>query len=529
MKNNSGLPLYKFRDYIEKSISDVILTLPNENMDRSTEAVNISICRMQFLGFEHDLIKLKDQYEANPLVRSSSVSSVNEQTDLLRQINSISNIKESHYIEETTPWDELIPIDEFLSQNTRPIIVDQEEKAQFDVIESAPTATLAIGGPQYTEVVTSIGYYDTNPPANPYKGDRQDRAKLKQRFNSNVDANVYPWYPTQTLARVYPTMVNGATTYNATTAQMTFSWTPTNLSFFRLDSNETFEAEILFYNYGNNATIPGNGTGWMTESPDSWFSDLPGAYLDTRFMDDDGLKSYAVGTRHASSLSANKSYFARFVTNGIRRNTSRLWQVNYQRGYYFDMPAANLWYSLIAGPGDEWRVFNEEYESSIVVKQFHKYNSTYYAPEFPAPNSSITSSMENYFFDSGTVSFSQMFRYKDTYYARETSDILSSVAKNKNTISAGGHYSAWRFRVDHPGIYSVFTSPEGTGYKDTELILYDHNFNLIDSNDDADGTLNSRITRYYDRGDYYVIMRPHSLTTGMVTWINFAPGVTTIP
>lgn len=61
-----------------------------------------------------------------------------------------------------------------------------------------------------------------------------------------------------------------------------------------IDENEAIEIEALFYNYGSDTSIPGDGSAWMMEEADYWVTNLPNAYLDTRFMDSDNEKSYAI-------------------------------------------------------------------------------------------------------------------------------------------------------------------------------------------------------------------------------------------
>jgi hypothetical protein len=146
--------------------------------------------------------------------------------------------------------------------------------------------TLAKGGESFTDKSCDSGAW--NPP-NLYCGDKQDRLKQKRRFNGSD--TVYSWIPTW----VRSTTSNINTTTQERQFYLEFLWDATSLSNLVIDNNEAIEAQILFYNYGIGTGIPGNGKAWMSSFPPKyWATNLPSGYLDTRFFDNSGEKSFAV-------------------------------------------------------------------------------------------------------------------------------------------------------------------------------------------------------------------------------------------
>ncbi|GEM_PF-2591234 len=343
------------------------------------------------------------------------------------------------------------------------------------------------GGPSYTD-------NPSNPSgANPYCGDRQDRLKQKRRFNESGD--VASWIPTWVKATT--SVINSST--NERQIKVEFKWDSTSLSNLVMDSNEAIEAEVLFYNYGSGMGVPGNGKAWMSSfPPKSWSTNLPNGYLDTRFMDSSDERSYAVGTRYPQNMTAGTTY--QFTMNAFPesgQSGSGLWQVNFQRGYYHD--STDPWYRAIRGTGDEWFVFNEEYESTVKIKQYHKFNSRYYAPCVFNENSANT--------------YATQFRYKESF-----NSISSGSNVDTGSIPSGG-YKVYRLQVNSGQQYQIKTTKYGTTSSDTYLSLYNHDFTEIAYNDDSNGTLYSQIDRYLPSGDYYIVVRGYGWSS-MRSYLN---------
>lgn len=128
-----------------------------------------------------------------------------------------------------------------------------------------------------------------------------------------------------------------------------------------------------------------------------------------------------------------------------------------------------------------------------------------------------------------TDDFTKMFRYMDTYNKVRSNDVTSSMKTYISDIKSSGHYNMYRFQVNNSGTYTMYTSKYGLSSDDTVIELYDHNYNLVKLNDDADDTRYSRITRYLSKGDYYLIVKPYSKLLAIKTKVNFVSGSTIIP
>ncbi|GAB1780042.1 hypothetical protein PMEGAS67_55190 [Priestia megaterium] len=211
----------------------------------------------------------------------------------------------------------------------------------------------------------------------PKCGDGQDRGKATKNRMYTVGQR-FAWYPTT---------VSGQTVKlsdNHRRVSMNFKWRQSELTNLNLDNNEAIEVEALFYNYGlsDEKPVPGDGKAWMQELPFFVDSNLPKFFIDTRFGDETTSVSYAVGTAHTKELVAGTNYFfeAEAATDAPGKFVpdTGLWQMNFQRGYWFD--SLNPAYRAQRGEGDEWYVFSEEFESSVQVKKFDIYNSVLYAP-----------------------------------------------------------------------------------------------------------------------------------------------------
>jgi hypothetical protein len=379
---------------------------------------------------------------------------------------------------------EILPISPEEKKEIKDIIKKKKEGKEIEELNNLATDDTFLVHTEQRGGVSQGGICDTSA-TNPYCGDRQDRLKQKARFNEEGD--VYSWLPTSLSANT--SEFNSET--HARNLHAYFSWDSTAISNLVIDDNEAIEMEVLFYNYGSGTGIPENGTAYMSTLPYAWFSNLPDAYLDTRFMDEDTTKSYAIGTASPHLITADIGYYFSAYAYPSSTNTEGLWQINFQRGYWLD--STNFWYRFYRGSGDEWYVFNEENETTAKMKQFHKYDDEHYAPSsfYLYPN----------------VNYENGFRYKE-----EFSSIDVNESHSTGYISSGG-YKVYRFQVNNPGEYIIMTMGCPTsryGSSDTYLKLYDSNFNVISYNDDADGTLCSQIEHNFEKGDYYVVVRGYN-------------------
>jgi hypothetical protein len=281
---------------------------------------------------------------------------------------------------------------------------DEMNKKNNSVSLSKSNSTVSIlssypqGGPSFTDVACDPS------SINPHCGDSQDRLKQKRRFNG-VDVT-YNWLPYWVSAVTY--QVDSSTKKRVVNVKM--KWDQTALNYLNSDSNEAIEMEALFYNYGGLNDVPGYGYAYMYTDGEGWSTNLPGGYLDTRDLDSDNEKSYAVGTTYTELMVAEKVYeFTMYgypIPNYAEQTTGGLWQVNIQRGYWFD--STNTWFRSIRGTGDEWYVFNEEYETTAKFKQYHRYNESFWAP----------GSFQEY----TQTSYDSQFRYKEIFTTLNTNN-----------------------------------------------------------------------------------------------------------
>lgn len=367
---------------------------------------------------------------------------------------------------------------------TKQDLMTSKNKKQATAAPSGASISIeAVGGPAYN-------YGACDPTSeNPRCGDGQDR--LRQKAGFHASGSTYDWLPYWVGGEVREI----DTSNHRREVRVDWQWDATGLSNLRVDSNEAIEAEVLFYNYGAGAGIPEQGMAYMWSYPTYWTSNLPGGYQDTRFGDDGRDISFAVGTASTGSLSAGVKYY--FIMQGFAESNSHynlvtptkgLYLIDFQRGYWFD--SQNEPYRLVRGTGTEWYVFNEEYETSAKIKHYHKYDTAYYAPGI--------------FSEFTAETFQNQFRYKEGF------TLLSNGASVTTPSLSSGNYAVYKLQVNSPASWKIATSKYGTTSSDTYLKLYDHRFKEIASNDDANGTLYSEISKYLSNGDYYVVVHGYN-------------------
>ena len=94
-------------------------------------------------------------------------------------------------------------------------------------------------------------------------------------------------------------------------------------------SNDTYEQELVFYNYDNTAYATSCST-YQTNVPDS--------YLDTQLLDNGNEANLAIGTTSANEIESYTSYY--YIYNLKWSNgTSSMYKVSAQEGYYLIFPS----------------------------------------------------------------------------------------------------------------------------------------------------------------------------------------------
>lgn len=490
LNSDKGLEM----DKIIKKLKNNILVV---NEFRGTVEINSEVITFGFYG-EYRLIELDDQiqnqikklqqnyldnevdiYEINKTLKSKIVVFKGTKSTIADVEKELSNekIKELKIVDpqERANWiknsrDSNSSVSKFGSNKS-----GISKKLLNRKFRAPQSDLLSLGGASYNN-----GQCDTSS-INPNCGDGQDRLKQKKRFNSV--GSTYNWLPNYISSSV--TQVNSGTLERKIVAA--FTWSSNNLANLNNDSNETIEAEVKFYNFGSGVGIPGDGRAYMYSfPPTSWSTNLPNGYLDTRFSDLSTEPSYAIGTATPNQIVAGNTYS--FIINAFPEAyvTTGLWQLSFQRGYWLDN--TNLAYRLIRGTGPEWYVFNEEYETTAKVKQYHKYDTSGYAP------SSFNHTTE--------TTHASQFRYAEIYTEVSKGSLIATGSIESQ------NYKVYRLTVDTPGVHTISTSQNGTA-ADTYISLYNHSFTEIASNDDFSG-LYSRISMNLSKGNYYVIVRGYN-------------------
>lgn len=108
------------------------------------------------------------------------------------------------------------------------------------------------------------------------------------------------WSPQQGYSYVFPSSVQGE---RYTTQYMWW----TNVSGF--NSTSTYEHDFFLNNYDGQTYLDSGQDLWGFPDVTYAASNLPRAYLDTRFSDPEGEKAYTIGSSEASSIQAYTSYW----------------------------------------------------------------------------------------------------------------------------------------------------------------------------------------------------------------------------
>lgn len=125
---------------------------------------------------------------------------------------------------------------------------------------------------------------------------------------------------------------SGYTQINNNYAYNRFRWS--NTQAFQDDPLSSYEHETILYNT------------WFANPTYFWFSDMPYAYWDTRFLDSSDLDNFAIGTTKASDLQTNRDYYTYYDLYSLFPYplTTSQGQVNAQKGHRaFDWCHAYTW------------------------------------------------------------------------------------------------------------------------------------------------------------------------------------------
>ena len=491
------------QERVEKAIFDhERLTGDQLNVTKVQDSIKVRF--VSFQGLEEEIKKTQGLFAEKDKVRNlstanmqSKVISLKERGELLKKMANAKKKNELHkneeisnkYIEYEYSSEEIKEMEQMIEEKNKYQQLSADNKD--DIKSSTIVTNEVLGGPNYNN-----GACNTSE-LNPRCGDGQDRLKLKARFHETGE--IYNWAPEYTRATIEEIDPD----WNIRKLSLQFKWSRTALSHLRIDENEAFEAEIKFYNFGPGEGIPGHGYAYMNFETVDWCSNLPGVYNDTRFMDEDTEKSFAVGTTHVQDLVEDTEYY--FWQNGVPQNyqipQNGLYSINYQRGYWLD--STNDWYRGLRGDGDEWFVFNEEYESYVVVKQYHKYDSAHYAP------GSYEREFRISWADDTNVSIGNL---KDS-----TSIPTINFGESIVVTTGKDAYSIHRFHIDEPREVTIKTqkySGDSKSYDPTFVLLKHQDWDdrlVVDDVYERVGMIPRwnaypYTTVFLEKGTYYVIV-----------------------
>lgn len=106
-------------------------------------------------------------------------------------------------------------------------------------------------------------------------------------------------------------------------ARIDVKWNSTGITEFN-SYNDTYEQELVFYNYDNSA---------YATSCSTYQTTIPDAYLDTQLFDGGNEANLAIGTTSANDIEANKEYYYIYTLSGSNGNES-MYKISSQEGHY---------------------------------------------------------------------------------------------------------------------------------------------------------------------------------------------------
>lgn len=218
-----------------------------------------------------------------------------------------------------------------------------------------------------------------------------------------------------------------------------------NISEFN-SSTDTYEQEIIFYNYNDEA---------YATSYSSYQSDLPDAYADTQFCDDDDEAVITVGTTSADEIEAGEYYYVNFTLSDYEGDSCK-YKVQCQEGRYYIV-------------GSTWTTFSQ---TTSKVIPFH---NDFITPDYIKWRSEVEPN-------------------------DESDDSLRSVSNAwvSGVLDTTSDVDFWKIRLS--GDEEIrFISPDGTDY---DVTIYDSDGDLVKRL--LSTNTEQVITDDFDRDMYYI-------------------------
>lgn len=182
----------------------------------------------------------------------------------------------------------------------------------------------------------------------------QTAAVKEENSVSDASASANNWLPTSGSASAW----SSQNVSDATYLEVRYEWeSASDLSTLTNDSDSTLEADLVFYNYDNEALA----TGWYTGGNYTYNTNQPRAYQDTQAFDNTDEPVFTIGCSDASALEAKTEYYWIAYGNETGSDGCKA-KLSFQRGN-----------RLIDSVYEEtWNIFAEE---TVIVIPFSSWNT----------------------------------------------------------------------------------------------------------------------------------------------------------
>lgn len=183
----------------------------------------------------------------------------------------------------------------------------------------------------------------------------QNTAVREKTSVSVASVNAGNWLPTSGSAGAWPSQNVSDATY----LEVRYEWeSASDLSALTNDSDSTLEADLVFYNYDNEALA----TGWYTGGNYTYNTNQPRAYRDTQAFDNDDEPVFTIGCSDASALKAGTEYYWSAYGNETGSDGCKA-KLSFQRGNRF----------IDSVYEETWNIFAEE---TVIVIPFSSWDTT---------------------------------------------------------------------------------------------------------------------------------------------------------
>jgi hypothetical protein len=204
----------------------------------------------------------------------------------------------------------------------------EEGNIQLSIVCEIPSVSTHHNDFTYADIIDSVQQLD-----NAIQPSSNSSMSLQSTMASN-------WVPTSGYASCWASQNVSDATY----LEAIYRWNNDNaLSTLTNDSDSTLEADLVLYNYDNQALA----TSWHSNY--TYSTNQPSPYQDTQAFDSDDEVVFSIGCSDASSLESGVDYY--WIAYGNETSSTEcMAKLNFQRGHR----VLNWIY------GEKWNVFGDE-------------------------------------------------------------------------------------------------------------------------------------------------------------------------